>query len=118
MAEPELDAVTGLILPAELDTPAQVWFERYYGTVDATPLYLILLSEVWRWTDDAGLVRDLHEPAVRALEWIDRYGDLDGDGFVEYRSRSPREWSGPTTWTVPVCPSRASSTATSARSGP
>ena len=69
---------------------AHAWFPRYYGTVDATPLYLILLSEVWRWTDDAGLVRDLHEPALRALEWIDRHGDLDGDGFVEYRRRSPR----------------------------
>ncbi len=69
---------------------AQAWFPRYYGTVDATPLYLILLSEVWRWTDDAGLVRDLREPALRALKWIDEYGDLDGDGFVEYQRRSPR----------------------------
>ncbi|HSE81440.1 MAG TPA: glycogen debranching N-terminal domain-containing protein, partial [Gaiellaceae bacterium] len=69
---------------------AEAWFPRYYGTVDATPLYLILLSEVWRWTDDAGLVRDLRGPAMRALEWIDGYGDLDGDGFVEYRRRSSR----------------------------
>ncbi len=69
---------------------AEAWFPRYYGTVDATPLYLILLSEVWRWTDDAGLVRDLREPAVRALEWIDRHGDRDGDGFVEYLRRSSR----------------------------
>ena len=68
---------------------ANAWFPRYYGTVDATPLYLILLSEVWRWTDDAGLVRDLREPALRALEWIDEHGDLDGDGFVEYQRRSP-----------------------------
>jgi glycogen debranching enzyme len=69
---------------------AEAWFPRYYGTADATPLYLILLSEVWRWTDDAGLVRDLRGPAMRALEWIDRHGDLDGDGFVEYRRRSSR----------------------------
>ena len=69
---------------------AHAWFPRYYGTVDATPLYLILLSEVWRWTDDAGLVRDLREPALRALRWIDQYGDLDGDGFVEYKRRSPQ----------------------------
>jgi glycogen debranching enzyme len=68
---------------------AQAWFPRYYGTVDATPLYLILLSEVWRWTDDAGLVRDLRDPALRALQWIDEHGDLDGDGFVEYNRRSP-----------------------------
>jgi glycogen debranching enzyme len=67
---------------------ATTWFRRYYGTVDATPLYLVLLSEVWRWTADASLVRELRAPALRALEWIDRYGDLDGDGFVEYERRS------------------------------
>jgi glycogen debranching enzyme len=67
---------------------ARAWFPAYYGTLDATPLYLVLLSEVWRWTDDAVLVQSLKEPALRALEWIDRYGDLDGDGFVEYRKRS------------------------------
>ena len=43
------------------------WFHRYYGTLDATPLYLVLLSEVWRWTDDAPLVRELKEPALAAL---------------------------------------------------
>ena len=69
---------------------AKTWFHRYYGTVDATPLYLILLSEVWRWTDDVMLVRGLREPALRALSWIDRYGDRDGDGFVEYERRSER----------------------------
>ncbi len=68
---------------------AMAWFPRYYGTCDATPLYLVLLSEVWRWTDDAGLVSDLRVPALKALEWIERYGDLDGDGFVEYHRRSP-----------------------------
>ena len=66
------------------------WFPAYYGTVDATPLYPILLSEVWRWTADAAFVRELREPALRALEWIDRYGDRDGDGFVEYERRSER----------------------------
>ncbi|MEO8291447.1 MAG: glycogen debranching N-terminal domain-containing protein [Gaiellaceae bacterium] len=69
---------------------ADAWFPRYYGTADATPLYLVLLSEVWRWTDDAALVRELREPAMRALRWIDEFGDLDGDGFVEYRRRSER----------------------------
>jgi glycogen debranching enzyme len=56
--------------------------------VDATPLYLVLLSEVWRWTGDAELVTRLRGPATAALEWIDRYGDRDGDGFVEYERRS------------------------------
>jgi len=69
---------------------AEKWFARYYGSVDATPLYLVLLSEVWRWTDDTPLVRGLREPALRALEWIDRYGDRDGDGFVEYERRTER----------------------------
>ena len=67
---------------------AENWFSRYYGTVDATPLYLVLLSEVWRWTGDDALVNRLREPALAALEWIDRYGDRDGDGFVEYERRS------------------------------
>jgi glycogen debranching enzyme len=69
---------------------AKAWFHRYYGTVDATPLYLILLSEVWRWTDDTMLVMQLREPAMRALRWIDEHGDRDGDGFVEYEKRSER----------------------------
>jgi glycogen debranching enzyme len=69
---------------------AERYHNLYYGTIDATPLYLILLSEVWRWTDDAGLVRDRRETALRALEWIDRYGDRDGDGFVEYEQRAAR----------------------------
>src|SRR5581483_7878178 len=69
---------------------AVVWFDRYYGTVDATPLYLILLSEVWRWTDDRALATELEQPARAALRWIDDYGDRDGDGFVEFLRRSPR----------------------------
>ena len=57
--------------------------------VDATPLYLILFSEVWRWTGDATIAEDFKEPALRALEWIDKYGDRDGDGFVEFEKRAP-----------------------------
>jgi glycogen debranching enzyme len=89
--DPDSDAEPGKIVhEVRHGKGAKAWFPRYYGTVDATPLYLILLSEVWRWTDDAALVRDLREPALRALAWIDEYGDLDGDGFVEYRRRSER----------------------------
>jgi len=89
--DPEIDAEPGKIVhEVRHGKGAEAWFPRYYGTVDATPLYLVLLSEVWRWTDDAALVRSLREPAMRALEWIDEYGDLDGDGFVEYRRRSSR----------------------------
>jgi glycogen debranching enzyme len=60
----------------------------YFGTVDATPLWLILLDETERWTHDAGLVRELEPNARAALSWIDDYGDLDGDGFVEYQRRN------------------------------
>ncbi len=60
----------------------------YYGTADATMLWLILLSEYWRWTGDTALVRRLAPNVQAALEWIDQYGDFDGDGYVEYRTRS------------------------------
>jgi glycogen debranching enzyme len=62
----------------------------YFGTVDATPLWLILLAEYYRWTRDGDLVRSLRGNAMAALDWIDRYGDRDGDGYVEYQTRSPQ----------------------------
>jgi RNA polymerase sigma factor (sigma-70 family) len=60
----------------------------YYGSVDATPLFLILLHESWRWTADDELVRELEGPAREALRWISEYGDSDGDGYVDYARRS------------------------------
>jgi glycogen debranching enzyme len=87
--DPSRDAEPGKIVhEVRHGKAARTWHERYYGTVDATPLYLILLSEVWRWTDDAALVRDLKQPALAALEWIQQYGDRDGDGFIEYERRT------------------------------
>jgi glycogen debranching enzyme len=62
----------------------------YFGSVDATPLWLVLLHETWRWTGDLGLVRELLPNAERALEWIDRHADLDGDGFIEYARTSEK----------------------------
>jgi glycogen debranching enzyme len=89
--DPEIDAEPGKIVHEVRNGKAAAkWFHNYYGTVDATPLYLILLSEVWRWTDDAAMVRDLKEPAMRALGWIDSFADGDGDGFVEYERRTAR----------------------------
>jgi glycogen debranching enzyme len=61
----------------------------YYGTADATPLFLVLLSEYWRWTGDDATALELEHHARWALAWIDVYGDAGGDGFVEYRPRSP-----------------------------
>jgi glycogen debranching enzyme len=87
--DPAIDAEPGKIVhEVRHGRAAEFWFPRYYGTVDATPLFLVLLAETWRWTDDAVLARRLRDPATRALEWIDRYGDLDGDGFVEYARRA------------------------------
>jgi glycogen debranching enzyme len=60
----------------------------YYGTADATMLWLILLSEYWRWTGDGALVHRLGPHTRAALDWIDRYGDRDGDGYVEYQTKS------------------------------
>jgi glycogen debranching enzyme len=61
----------------------------YYGTADATPLFLILLDECHRWTGDDELVRSLEPNARAALAWIDDSGDQDGDGYVEYARRNP-----------------------------
>jgi glycogen debranching enzyme len=88
--DPSMDAEPGKIVhEVRHGKAAANWFHLYYGTADATPLYLILLSEVWNWTDDAHLARSLRGPAQKALTWIDRYGDLDGDGFVEFHRRAP-----------------------------
>ena len=61
----------------------------YYGTADATMLYLIVLHTAWRTTGDLSLVEQHLKTAERCLDWIDNYGDRDGDGFQEYATRSP-----------------------------
>jgi glycogen debranching enzyme len=63
-------------------------YSPYYGTADATILYLVVLHEAWKWLGDRRLLRRFRPVAERCLEWIDRYGDLDGDGFQEYRTFS------------------------------
>jgi glycogen debranching enzyme len=60
----------------------------YYGTADATPLYLITLHEAWRWLGDDALLRRHRDVALGCLAWIDQHGDLDGDGFQEHNTRS------------------------------
>jgi glycogen debranching enzyme len=74
----------------ELARSGEIPHIPYYGTIDATPLWLVLLHETWRWTGDFDLVHELLPNARRALEWIDRFGDLDGDGLVEYARTSAR----------------------------
>jgi glycogen debranching enzyme len=60
----------------------------YYGTVDATPLFVMLVGELSRWGVDRFVVDQLLPHADRALEWIEQYGDHDGDGYVEYQRSS------------------------------
>ncbi|MER7416083.1 glycogen debranching N-terminal domain-containing protein [Micromonospora peucetia] len=62
----------------------------YYGAADTTPLFVILLDEYERWSGDAELVRQLRHPARMALDWIDEYGDLTGDGYLRYQCRDTR----------------------------
>jgi glycogen debranching enzyme len=78
------------IRKGELARAGRIPHTPYFGSVDATPWFLILLAQYFRWTNDLGFVKELLPAAEAALEWIDRFGDLDGDGFVEYHSRSPR----------------------------
>ena len=72
----------------ELSLLELVPYSRYYGSVDATPLFLVLLWEAYQWTGDVDLLRRFLPAAEAALRWIDRYGDMDGDGFVEYQRRT------------------------------
>jgi glycogen debranching enzyme len=62
----------------------------YYGTIDATPLFLILVAQHAAWTGDLSLFHELRGPIEQALDWIDRYGDQNGDGYVEYASTSEK----------------------------
>ena len=88
------DADPGKILHelrvGELARFGQIPHTPYYGSSDATLLYPILLHETYLWTGDRTLLDTYLPAAERCLEWMDRYGDRDGDGFQEYRTRSPR----------------------------
>jgi glycogen debranching enzyme len=82
-------------IPHERRHGEQTYFGKmphtpYYGSHDATPLFLILLEEYERWTADTALVRQLEGAARAALSWIDGPGDPDQDGYLEYRTRSSR----------------------------
>ncbi len=62
----------------------------YYGTADATPLFVVALGEMLRWGIDSNWIHRMTPHADRALAWIDEFGDVDGDGFVEYERLNPR----------------------------
>jgi glycogen debranching enzyme len=74
----------------ELAATGEIPHTPYYGSVDATPLWLMVLASAYAWTGDRAALDELWPNALACLEWIDRYGDRDGDGFVEYERTSPR----------------------------
>ena len=62
----------------------------YYGTIDATPLWLVLIGRHAAWTGDLRVFNELRAHIEAALNWIDRYGDFDRDGYVEYQCKSKK----------------------------
>jgi hypothetical protein len=89
---PEQDAEPGKVLHEmradEMATFGEVPFKRYYGSIDATPLFIMLAGAYHKRTSDRAFVESIWPNIERALEWIDRYGDSDGDGFVEYTRKA------------------------------
>lgn len=72
----------------ELASTGEIPHTPYYGSIDATPLWLLIYGRVWMWTADREFAEQLWPNVERALEWVDTYGDKDGDGYVEYQKQS------------------------------
>src|SRR5690606_12511967 len=68
----------------EMANTGEVPFKQYYGIIDATPLFIILTGMYYERTADINFIKQICPNIIAALHWIDNYGDLDGDGFVEY----------------------------------
>jgi glycogen debranching enzyme len=73
----------------ELARLKEVPFGLFYGSVDSTPLFLVLGGEYMRWTNDMALYRELEPNFEAAWKWIDEYGDMDGSGYVQYKAHTP-----------------------------
>jgi glycogen debranching enzyme len=76
----------------QLTLSGQIPFNPFYGTVDASLLYVILLAETYRFTGDRGLLEQFRPVMEGCLRWAAEYGDIDGDGFVEYWMRSQHDY--------------------------
>jgi glycogen debranching enzyme len=91
---PERDAEPGKILHemrrGEMSVMNEVPFARYYGSVDSTPLFVMLAGAYFRRTANLPFLREVWPNIKRAIDWMDVYGDRDKDGFVEYEQRSSR----------------------------
>ena len=89
---PEQDAEIGKIIhetrKGEMAALNEIPFGRYYGSIDATPLFIMLAGAYYERTGDQAFIAQIWSNIERALQWIDHAGDLDGDGFVEYSRRS------------------------------
>ncbi|HXG49987.1 MAG TPA: amylo-alpha-1,6-glucosidase [candidate division Zixibacteria bacterium] len=92
--DPDRDAEPGKILhemrKGEMAALREIPFDRYYGSVDATPLFVVLAGAYLDYTNDLGFIRTIWPKIDLALRWLDEYGDGDGDGFIEYSRRSTR----------------------------
>lgn len=92
--EPFTDEEPGKILheyrTGELANLREVPYLPYYGSVDATPLFLVTLEKYVRWTNDIYLLRQLWPNVVMAARWLTTFGDKDGDGFIEYHRASAK----------------------------
>jgi len=90
--DPAADAEPGKILHevrfGEMAELREVPFRRYYGSVDSTPLFLMLAGAYFERTNDVATIRELWPNVRAALDWVQHYGDRDGDGFVEYGRRT------------------------------
>lgn len=74
----------------EMANLKEIPFKMYYGTIDATPLFVSLAGAYLERTNDIATIQNLWEHIKSALDWIDHYGDLDGDGFLEYETKSAK----------------------------